>query len=194
VRRRAARLATLVALPIALLAGAVSLWLLGALSPARPAGSSQPGQPGSSGRGGPPGGSGTPGPVSMSALRLDPAAAAVCRRLIASLPGRVRDAARRPVSAGPQQNAAYGDPPLTIACGVPPAGLQPTDDVFVISGVCWFGQTGPAGAVWTTVDRTVPVRIGVPGPIDGSAQRVAALAPFVGTTIEVSAHPPTGCG
>jgi hypothetical protein len=171
VRRSAARLATLVAVPVALAVGLASLWFSGVLRPA----------PDTS-------------PVTMAAAPLDTDATVICRAVVARLPEAVRDRARRPVTAGAEQNAAYGDPPLTLACGAAAPVVAPTAEVYPLSGVCWVAQPEGGGTVWTTVDRQVPVAVTVPGPSEGSAQSVIPFAAAVGAADPRLATPPSGCG
>ena len=66
------------------------------------------------------GGDGRAGAVGPAGRR---SAGRCCR----SCPATLRDLAARPVTAGPEQNAAYGDPPLTVACGVPGRRSAPAD-------------------------------------------------------------------
>src|SRR5882672_8768990 len=100
-RRGASITAAAVAIPIALAAGLFSLWKYGAFDgPAAPSPKVQ-----------------ATGAVTMSAPALSEATAEVCRGVVAQLPDTLRDAPRRPVSAGAEQNAAYGDPAVTLACG-----------------------------------------------------------------------------
>src|SRR4051795_5089044 len=99
--RRAARIAAAVAIPSALLAGVGVYALSGGFASSagdRPA-------PGS-----------TTLPVQMPGGSMDERQATVCRALVAKLPDKVRELNRRPVSTGTEQNAAYGDPALTLAC------------------------------------------------------------------------------
>ncbi|GGK28427.1 hypothetical protein GCM10010124_21290 [Pilimelia terevasa] len=182
-RRGAARTATLVALPVTLLAGlGVHQLLRPAAEPAAVPAAAAP----------------TPSavpdtPVPMAARPLAGRAAALCRDLLAQLPARARDLPRRTVTAGPAQNAAYGEPPLTLACGTPPAVFPATTQLLRLDGVCWYGRGTPAGSAWTTVDRAVPVTLTVPPPADGAAQRVIDFsAPVVGAVPAV-ADPPPGC-
>src|SRR5689334_22530815 len=111
--RSAARTAALIALPIALAIGALSLWWFGAFGSVAPT----PSTPGAQ----------ASGPVTMAERPLSDDAAAVCRTVIAHLPDSIREANRRPVTAGAEQNAAYGDPAITVACGAPAAKVAPTD-------------------------------------------------------------------
>jgi hypothetical protein len=178
VRRRAATAATLVAVPVALAVGLVSLWAFGAFEgPPQPVAGPRP-----------------TSAVTMQAPTLTPEVAEVCRAVVAQLPDAVRDAARRPVTAGPEQNAAYGDPPLTLACGVLTPSLPPTTEVFPLSGVCWAAVPGPGGTVWTTVDRTVGIAVTVPGSPDGSGQSVIPFTKAISPNDPRLPDPPPGCG
>ncbi|HYN95088.1 MAG TPA: DUF3515 family protein [Pilimelia sp.] len=178
--RSAARLATAVAAPIALLAGLGAFVALNATSDEPPE-SAPPGRPQAS------------SPVTVSAPPLDERAAAGCRALVSKLPAALRDRARRPVTAGAERSAAYGDPPITVACGVPAATYPPTDQLLVLDGVCWHTATTPAESVWTTVDRRLPVRVTVPAQYPGPAQWTIEFSGPVLSTLPSLADPPGGC-
>jgi hypothetical protein len=174
VRRSAARVATLVAVPVAVVAGAISLWSAGVFDSAAPSAT-------------PPSASPRPqatSPVAVTARDLAPDAAAVCRLVIARLPDQVGGLNRRPVTAGAEQNAAYGEPPVMLACGATQPSFPPTAQVNRLSGVCWYAQISDSGTAWTTIDRRVPVSVTVPGPQAGSAQ---AVIPF---SAAIAAHDP----
>jgi hypothetical protein len=178
--RSARRIATLIAVPVALLAGFVACQ---ALRPAAPAASPSP--------------SASPrvistAPVTVAAARLDDRQTAICRSLVAKLPERVRDLARRPVTGAVEQAAAYGDG-LIITCGGPQPSFAPTDLVYPISGVCW--APNPGGSRWTTVDREVAVELQLPadaaGP--GSGQWAAAFSGVIAANVPPLAAKPGGC-
>ena len=177
IRRSAARIATLVAVPVAILVALVSLLLYGGFGRHEPA---------------PPAAAAT-GPVTMDAPALAAEAVPVCQEVVAHLPETIAGKARRPVTAGPEQNAAYGDPPITLACGTPMPTFPPTDDVFMLSGVCWHAVPGNDMTTWTTVDRVVPVTVTVPGPSSGSAQSVVPFSPAVGANDPRPPTVPSGC-
>ncbi|GAA3518520.1 DUF3515 domain-containing protein [Actinocatenispora rupis] len=181
VSRSAAKTATLVALPITLLAGVLAFWLLGGFGGgAKPKASPSP----------------TPQPsttVAVPPRTLAEPATTVCRGFIAQLPGTVRGKIRRPVSAGPEQNAAYGQPPVTVACGVPAPKVAPTATVYALSGVCYLPTKTSAGTVWTTVDRQVPVAVTVPGD-SGSGQWAAEFSDTIANSVKSLAKAPSGCG
>ena len=172
-------LATAIALPVAVLTGAV-VYNLGVRAGQSADPSAQPN-------------AAATGPVTVSAPPLPSRAAVVCRALVAKLPDRVRDAQRRPVSAGAEQNAAYGDPALVLSCGVPSPSYPSTDDVWTLNGVCWHATPASGSTVWTTVDREIPVQVTVPGPADGASQWVIGFATAVATAVPSVAKIPTGC-
>jgi hypothetical protein len=179
VRRSAARLATLVAVPVALAVAGISLWTYGGFGAPTPA-------PGTA----------TPtstAPVTMAAPPLTEDVATICRAAVAKLPDSIQGLPRRTITAGAEQNAAYGDPALTFACGVAQPSFPPTAEVYPLADVCWVAQPGQNSTVWFTVDRTVPVAVTVPGPGNGSAQSVVPLAKVVALTIPRTATPPAGC-
>jgi hypothetical protein len=133
-------------------------------------------------------------PVAMPAQPLDERAAVVCRALLAHLPATVVDLAQRPVTEGPEQNAAYGDPAVTVACGITPPEFADTDEVWVINHVCWHNATSADAVVLTTVDREVPVRITIPAGYEPPAQWAAQISEAVVSSIRSLPEIPSGCG
>jgi hypothetical protein len=176
-------MAALIALPVAVVAGLVVFGILGGFgSPA-----TRPSTTPASGRAG--------GPVTMLAPDLPEQTATVCRALVAALPDTLRDRTRRPVTAGPEQNAAYGDPAITLACGGGPRpSVDPTRDVYVLGRVCWYEVPGPGSStVWTAVDRTVPVTVTVPAGYDPPGQWVIGFSGPVRSSVPATSNVPFGC-
>ncbi|GAA4676730.1 DUF3515 family protein [Phytohabitans rumicis] len=132
-------------------------------------------------------------PVQMAAPALSERAAVVCRALLSQLPNAVRDLRQRPVTAGSEQNAAYGDPAITVACGVPPTSYPPTDWVYPLNRVCWHSAQRAGATVWTTVDREVPVQVTVPGSYDQPGQWTLAFSDPVVASVPSIKDVPTGC-
>jgi hypothetical protein len=183
-RRSAARLATLVAVPAAVLVAFLSAWALGGLERAR----NVPTDPHPSSTTAP-----ATAPVPMPARGLGPDVAVACRRVVAGLPAAIPPGARRPVSGDVEHSAAYGDPPIVLRCGTALPSVPATAVVATLNGVCWYAVGVGAATEWTTVDRVVPVTVTVPGPVDGSAQSVI---PFSAPIARVDARlpdPPSGC-
>lgn len=182
-----ARTATIVAVPIALLVGVLVFWLLGGIGegtgPAAPGDATTSASPGQR----------ATGPVGLPTRSLPATTAATCRTLVSRLPEALRELHRRPVSAGPEQNAAYGDPALTVECGADPVTFEPTALVYPLSGVCWYAEERPDVTVWTTVDREVPVRVTVPRQYAPPGQWVIEFSEPVGRTVPVAEGGPAGC-
>jgi Protein of unknown function (DUF3515) len=180
VSKGAARTATLVALPVALLVGVLVFWLLGGFGGGKPESSDSPRPRPSS-------------TVSVQAPAVNDRARIVCRGFIAQLPGTVRDLNRRPVSAGPELNAAYGQPPIVVRCGVPAASFPPTATLYTLSGVCFYAAKQDAETVWTTVDRQVPVAVTVPNSYSGAGQWVTEFSDDIAGAVPSLDKLPAGC-
>lgn len=188
--RSAARLAALVAVPVTLLTGIGLFFVLSnALDPPESAAPSSTATPAPT-----PLGPAATAPVSVPERKLSQWEQTVCRAVVSQLPGEVGGLAQRPVTAGVEQNAAYGDPPLTVTCGGFEAAYAPTDTVYPLpGGVCWHLVEGEDESVWTTLDREVPVRVSVPAGYDGPGQLVTELAATVARTVRSAEQAPSGC-
>lgn len=85
-----------------------------------------------------------------------------CAALVTALPDQVVQASRRTVSA-PTLTAAWGDPPITLRCGVPkPPSLTAASECAEVDGVGWYAQRAARGYVFTTIGRPVFVELAVP--------------------------------
>jgi hypothetical protein len=153
-----ARVATFAALPVALVAGLVAFWGLGGF-PASPSSA----------------------PVPADAPQLAPSPAAVCSALVARLPSDLGGLHRRQVTAGGEQNAAFGDPAILLSCGGPAPAVPPNAQLLGLSDVCWFPEEQADQTVWHTIDRQVPLRVVVPKAADGSW--LVNLSPAIVTTV-----------
>jgi hypothetical protein len=121
-------------------------------------------------------------PVQMAAPKLAARPAEVCLAVTSQLPNTVRDLAARKVSAGAEQNAAYGEPPLTVTCGVAQpvmctsleqtgSGCVPMDtELMNMNRVCWYAAEQAAATTFTTMDREVAVQVTVPKQYSQAAQ------------------------
>ncbi|MFI2650894.1 MULTISPECIES: DUF3515 family protein [Micromonospora] len=180
--RSAALWATLVAVPVTL---AVAGFTFAKLAPDTPAAAPSPSasavRPQST------------TPVELPAPVLAERPATVCRALVSQLPATVRDLAQRPVTAGAEQNAAYGDPALTVACGGTPPVVQPTDEVWSVNKVCWHAVQEADATVLTTVDRETPVRVRVPKQYEQPLQWVTPISDAVVASVPAAKTAPSGC-
>jgi hypothetical protein len=176
-RLSAARLATLVALPLTLVLVLLAVRL------------------GSGGSGGSDAAPAAPTRTPDTAAALAPirvaappaltaAAQRACRDLVSALPTDLGDLRARPVDSPSPYVAAWGEPAITLRCGVarPPSFIA-TADVQQINGVSWFAERRGSTTAWTVVDRPVYVEVLVPaadasGPVARLSTAVtAALRP-----------------
>lgn len=184
---RPARTALLVALPVAVLAGLLAFWGLGGFDSGHSSAGADPGATSAS----PFPHASDPVPIAAPSLASRPAT--VCLALRSQLPDKLRDLPVRPVTAGAEQNAAYGDPAITLACGVTRPSVPPTATVYVLSGVCWYPLTAEGTSTWYTVDREVTIAVNVPPTYQQPGQWVTEFsAPIVASVPSVK-DVPTGC-
>ena len=192
--RTAALWATLIAVPVAILAGLLFFTQVVPDTAAAPAPSAtQPAVVPAA-------------PVPMVAPALAARPAEVCLAVTSQLPVKVRDLPARKVSAGPEQNAAYGEPALTVACGVAQPkmcasledtgkGCVPMDtELLNMNKVCWYATQQGDAAVFTTMDREVPVQVTVPKQYAQPAQWANEFSDVVVKTDKsITAGVPSGC-
>lgn len=174
--RSARRAATVVAVPLALLTGFIAFQVLKPSPAPEPQASPSP-QPQST------------EPVTMPALALSEQQTLVCKAFLSRLPDSVGPDKRRQVTAGQEQNAAFGDPPVTVACGGAQPTFPPTDPVVSTNRVCWHADD--ASRSWTTTDRQVPVTVTVPQDRSG-AKWLTSLSPAIAASIR-PIEGPWGC-
>jgi hypothetical protein len=178
--RQAALIATAVAIPLAVIVALVSFWQFSpdepAAAPATPSPSAQ-----------------ATTPVRMAAPALSPRAETLCRALLSQLPTALRDRPQRPVTDGQEQNAAYGDPAITLACGIPAPTFPPTDLVNLLDKVCWHAADNPDATVLTTVDREVAIQVTVPRSYEAAGQWAIVFSKPIIETVPKMKTPPAGC-
>ena len=97
--------------------------------------------------------SGCATPVALEAPQpLVPA----CKVLADNLPDRVDGQDRRPTTPASPATAAWGDPPISLRCGVAtPAGYSPDAQLVTINGVDWLPETLSNGVRFTSLGRTL---------------------------------------
>lgn len=98
---------------------------------------------------------------------------------MAALPDTVLEQSRRDTDA-PELTAAWGDPPISLRCGVDkPKGLGPASECFEVNRVGWFAEEGIGGMVFTTIGRPVYIEVGVPSEYAPEAQALVDVAAAV---------------
>lgn len=181
--RQAALWATVVALPLTLIVGVL---VFGQLRPGpaatTPTATPTAARPQST------------APVQMAAPALAERPATVCRALLSQLPATLRGLDQRPVTAGAEQNAAYGDPAVTLACGTQTPNVPPDVELFVVNGVCWLPEQATGTLALTTVDREVPVRLTVPTGQTQTVEWAAPVSESIVASVPSLPKAPGGCG
>lgn len=113
----------------------------------------------------------------------DPATRTVCTSLLSRLPATVLDGKRRPTTPG-GLTAAWGDPPITLRCGVAaPPGLQPDSECVEVDGVGWFAEDADGGTLFTTIGRAAFVEVGVPSRYAPESGALVDLAAAVSASV-----------
>jgi Protein of unknown function (DUF3515) len=119
----------------------------------------------------------------------DAAGQKACQELISALPTDLGDQPARPVDSPSPYVVAWGEPAITLRCGVarPPAFIA-TAEVQQISGVTWFPERRGQTTAWTVVDRAVYVEVLVPAA--DAAGPVARLSTAVTASLQPRALDP----
>lgn len=104
-----------------------------------------------------------------------PDAPAVCMAVTQALPHEIGAGVnRRSTDPGATSTAAWGNPAITLRCGVP-AG-NPADDIYTFNDVQWAMHDTGATRTWTTVARAVDVVVVIPDRYDDQASMLGGLA------------------
>ena len=100
---------------------------------------------------------------------------AACTALLSRLPDELdKGVRRRPVSGDPTRTAAWGEPPVTLQCGVPlpDQELPPLE----VDGLPFVTRKTAGRVYWTTQNRAVNVLLDIPTRYE-QAYLVQALVP-----------------
>lgn len=135
-------------------------------------------------------------------------AQSACAALTKGVPQTVNNENRRDTAPGSPMTAAWGDPPITLRCGVPEPEIlrpgsksyNPTADEAYIDGVAWLIEKTGDGYRFTAAQRAVYVEVDVPSAyspetnplVDLSAAVIAATPRDDGKQGADIAPQPTG--
>ncbi|WP_370146714.1 DUF3515 family protein [Streptacidiphilus sp. EB129] len=127
------------------------------------------------------------GSVRVAAPAPTGSAAAQCAALQQALPRTLQGRARREVTPATGTTAAWGDPAITLRCGVGlPGVMDPNSSGYDplgqnsaaldVNGLCWVSeQTSGGGYRFTTVKQQAFVEVDVPGAYHGQESPLSAL-------------------
>jgi hypothetical protein len=122
-------------------------------------------------------------PVTLVGVDAPAGATAACRSLMAALPDKLGDLARRATVGDASASAAWGDPAVILRCGLPdPDGLDCSAALNGVDGVYWWQQSAPGFTTYLAVDRSVRIALTVPdgsgtGPIQSASQVIGSVLP-----------------
>ena len=109
-----------------------------------------------------------------------------CEHLVGDLPDQVADLDRRATEPADAPGAAWGDPAISLTCGVGrPAGYDPVNGCTRVNGVDWYIPTdqldanGERDLTMTTIGRSVAVEVVMPGEYWPPATTLADLSTVV---------------
>ena len=116
------------------------------------------------------------GPVQVDVPAVTaPQERAACAALVAALPDEVDPGVRRREVAGDSSlTAAWGEPAVTLECGV--AAPDRPEEPVIVNGVTWSVRDIGAGFRWTTSGRVVNVAVQIPDAYENGAEIVNPLS------------------
>jgi hypothetical protein len=106
-----------------------------------------------------------------------PLVLSACRALIASLPTQLDDGVRRRPVSDADRTAAWGEPAVTLQCGVPLP--DQTQTPLIIDSLPLVTDETTDAVTYTTSDRAVNVSVRIPKEYDSQAYLVQTLVPLL---------------
>ncbi|MCA1710662.1 MAG: DUF3515 domain-containing protein [Actinobacteria bacterium] len=101
-----------------------------------------------------------------------------CRTLLAAIPDELdKGVTRRPVTGDATRTAAWGDPAVTLQCGVPLPDQTATP--LVLDGLPFVTKKTAGRVLWTTSDRAVNVSLDIPTAYEEQGYLVLTLVPVL---------------
>lgn len=118
-----------------------------------------------------------PQTVQMSPPETDGTTTEVCSDLVAELPDTLMEAERAEVQPSSEVMAAWGDPPISLRCGVPrPNDLQPDSLLEEVNGVAWLPQPEDDPTMFTAVGHQAYVELQVPSGYGAPASALTTVS------------------
>jgi hypothetical protein len=122
---------------------------------------------------------GCAGPVELTAPNPPADVRDECRALITDSPDVVEQEQRREVEPISPYTSAWGDPAITLACGVAkPDGLNRASECLEVNGVGWFSEQREDDFRFTTIGRETYVQVVVPSDYTPANPLVDLAAPI----------------
>jgi hypothetical protein len=125
----------------------------------------------------------------------DEATQVACQKVFEKVPVQLEGLNPRKVDVDSSFVTAWGDPAITLRCGVSKPAVFGTADaaqLVDVDGVIWQPDPGTKSVVFTTVDRSVYIEVTVPNaqtqPLTDLAPAISAL-PQVCTASDAAGNP-----
>lgn len=136
------------------------------------------------------------GPVRIASSSLSKADQQACARFLDDLPDTMDGKDSRPVSPHDALGAAWGDPPITLTCGVEePTDFTDASTCIEVGDVGWYvpddvllSDDLKLDVTMTTMNYRPRVQVVVPGEYrpDGFVNTAGAVAKVVASTLELT--------
>ena len=103
---------------------------------------------------------------------------------MAALPDELADESPRDTDPASDLTAAWGQPAITVRCGVEdPAALNPASELTLVGDVEWFAEELTEGYAFTTYERVANVEVTVPDDYAPEIGPVSELSPLVAESV-----------
>ncbi|MDS1270638.1 DUF3515 domain-containing protein [Lipingzhangella sp. LS1_29] len=117
---------------------------------------------------------------------LDDAAAELCRDVVDAVPDTLYGEDRVPTEPESDFTTAWGDPPITLRCGVDrPDAYAPDSELQVVNDVAWLPE--PEGSaephLFTALGHEVYVELAIPAVYGVPAQGLVAVSDVIGEIV-----------
>ncbi|WP_236540365.1 DUF3515 domain-containing protein [Spiractinospora alimapuensis] len=111
-------------------------------------------------------------------------AAEVCAELVDDLPDVLLDESRVEAEPTSDYTAAWGDPVISVRCGVPrPETLRADSELIAITDVAWLPQPVDHPSMYTAVGHTAYVEVSVPPSYGPPAGALLPISSLIASTI-----------
>ena len=118
--------------------------------------------------------------VQMSPPETDGTTTEVCSAFVDELPDTLMDAERAEIRPESEIMAAWGDPPISLRCGVPrPDSLQPDSLLEEVNGVAWLPQPEDEPTMFTAVGHEAYIELQVPSGHGAPAPALTTMSDLI---------------
>lgn len=126
----------------------------------------------------------TGGAVRVPVPEPDEETAALCEAMAERLPETLYDQQRVATDPDSPLVAAWGDPVISLRCGVErPGAYRPDAELTVVDGVAWLPEPQDEPTMYTSMAREAYVEVSVPASYGAPAQGLVAISEAISAEI-----------